>query len=151
MFRSFTAAVTAGLATLALAPVAEAAPLATWHGRYVWEESLGRIGGDTPADGLAAFVTTTLVLGPSAGPTQCRINAEGYQTYKQMQCTATPEMNALVIKFYKFNADSTGRYTLGTPLFRMTRTPGGLVTRLQAMQPSSDATPRSGRLFRRVG
>lgn len=151
MFKSLTTAVTAGLTALALAPAAEAAPLATWHGRYVWQESLGRIGGDTPAQGVAAFVTTTLVLGPSAGATGCMVSAEGYQTYERMQCTATPEMNALVIKFYKFGPDASGRYTLGTPLFTMTRTPGGLVTRLQAMSPSSNATPRAGRLFRQVG
>ncbi len=31
------------------------------------------------------------------------------------------------------------------------RTRGGLVTRLQALEPSSQATPHRGRLFRRVG
>jgi len=150
---SFKTAIALGFAAAALATpsVAGAAPLATWYGTYVWEESLGRIGGSTPAEGAAAFVTRTLSLGPSAGATGCTLNAEGFQTYEQMKCTATPEGESVIIKFYKFGANAPGRYRLGAPLFTMTRSGGGIVTRLQQMRPSSDASPGSGTLFRRAG
>jgi hypothetical protein len=153
MLTSFKTAIALGLAaaTLATPNVASAAPLGTWYGTYVWEESLGRIGGSTPAEGAAAFVTRTLSLGPSAGDTGCTVNAEGYQTYEQMKCTATPEGESVIIKFYKFGANAPGRYRVGAPLFTMTRTGSGLMTRLQGMRPSSDASPSSGMLFRRAG
>ena len=151
MFRSFATAATLGLATLAaVAPTgASAAPLATWHGRYVWEENLGRIGGSTPSEGIVAFTTYTLALGPGNGPTQCSLRGEGFQLNEQMQCTATPQGKSVIIKFYKFAANGRGRYRMAAPLFTMTRTGSGIVTRLQALQPSSAATPHSGRLFRR--
>lgn len=142
-----------GLASLSLtaAPSANAAPLSTWYGTFQWEESLGRIGGSTPAEGAAAFVTYTLSLGPNAGSTGCQLKGEGFQTYEQMQCTATPQGEAVIIKFYKFGATARGRYAMGAPLFTINRTEGGLITRLQALQPSSRATPNVGRLFRRIG
>lgn len=132
----------------AMAPV-HAAPLPEWYGRYVWAEPLGRIGGSGASDGLVAFVTYTLTIRPSRGSTGCTITAEGYQTNKRMQCTATPERNSVVIKYYRFRPAPGGdRYRPGAKLFTMSRTTRGLVTQLQALQPASDATPRSGRLFR---
>lgn len=155
MMKSFKAALALGLSLTGMvgATGASAEPLPTWYGRYVWEESLGRIGGSTPSEGVAAFVTYTLALGPGNGATGCRISIEGFQRYETMKCTATPQMNQLIIKFYRFDADNTargGRYALGTQLFTMTRTGNGLTTRLQAMGPSSDTTPRTGRLFLKV-
>ncbi|MEP9400449.1 DUF5991 domain-containing protein [Sphingomonas silueang] len=148
---SIKAAAALGLATLATAP-ATAAPLSSWYGRYVWEENVGRHGGDTPQDSIAAFVTRTLSIGPGNGATGCTLNGQGFQTNTRILCTATPQGDSVVIKFYKFGPDNMfGNYRIGSTLLTMTRTPGGIVTRLAAMGPSSDATPRTGKLFRRVG
>ena len=128
-------------------------PLAAWNGRYVWEESLGRIGGATAAEGAAAFVTYTLALGPGNGATSCTLNAQGFQTNMRMQCTATPQGGAVVIKFYRYGADNLrGKHAMGERL--MTLRPdgaGGITTQLETLQPASDATTRSGRLFRKLG
>ena len=128
---------------------AHAAPLPGWYGHYVWEEEIGRIGGSTPAEGVTAFITYTLALGPGNGATGCMVHAEGYQTYEQLKCTATPQMDSLIIKYYKFGPNAPGRYAMGAPLFTMTRTPHGLITRLQALRPAVRSTPQTGRLFRR--
>lgn len=155
MMKFFKAAFALGLSVTGVvgATSASAEPLPTWYGRYVWEEPLGRIGGSSPSESVAAFVTYTLSLGPSAGATGCRVTIEGYQRYETIKCTATPQMNQLIIKFYRFDADTVsraGRYALGTPLFTMTRTGAGLTTRLQAMGASGESTPRIGRLFLKV-
>lgn len=133
-------------AAAALPTVAAAAPLPTWYGSYVWEENVGRHGGDAPGEGIVAFRTYTLRLGPSAGATGCLLTGEGFQLYERLQCTATPEMDSVVIKYYNFR--NAGPYAMGAPLFRMTRTNHGLVTRLQALRPGSDLTRTTGRLFR---
>lgn len=142
----------AALCTVALmsAAPASAAPLSEWYGKFVWEEPLGRIGGDG-ADGVAIFVNHTLTLGPSAGSTGCRLDAEGYQTDRHWKCTATPEMGSVIIKLFKFRPTDPGRGPSGTRLFRITRGENGLVTRLEAYGPTSDMSPRSGRLFSRAG
>ncbi|QNE32356.1 hypothetical protein F1C10_10635 [Sphingomonas sp. NBWT7] len=145
----FTTAMLGITGALAALP-ASAAPLPTWYGTYVWEESLGRVGGEG-RDGVAIFVTRTLTLGPSAGSTGCRLSAEGYQTFEELKCTATPEMESVIIKLYKFRPTDAGRGPSGTRLFRIVRTENGLMTRLESYDATSDATPRSGRLFRRVG
>lgn len=145
---------TAALATALFAPVAAtpaaAQSLPTWYGSYVWEEALGRIGGEG-ADGVAIFVTHRLTLGPAAGNTGCRLDAEGYQTDLHVKCTATPEPGQVVIKLYKFRPTGPGRGPSGTRMFRMVRTNTGLTTRLEAYGPTSDMNPRVGRLFRQVG
>lgn len=127
------------------------APLSAWNGRYVWEESLGRIGGASAAEGAASFVTYTLALGPANGPTGCTLEAQGFQTNTRMQCTATPQGAAVVIKFYRFGADNIrGRHTMGERL--LTLQPdgaGGIRTQLEGLRPASDATARSGRLFQK--
>jgi hypothetical protein len=144
-----TAALASAFAAIATSP-ASAQGLATWHGTYVWEEPLGRVGGDR-GDAVAVFVTHTLTLGPSAGATGCRLDAEGFQTDTHVKCTATPEPGSVIIKLYKFRPTDPGRGPSGTRLFRMTRTNTGLATRLEAYGPTSDMGPRSGRLFRPVG
>jgi hypothetical protein len=149
MLKSMKTVAVLGAATLmALAP-ASAAPLSGWYGKFVWEEPLDRVGG-AGRDGVAIFVTHTLTLGPAAGATGCRLNAEGYQTSEQLKCTATPEMGSVIIKLYKFRPTDPGRGANGTRLFRITRTEAGLVTRLEGYDPTSDMSARSGRLFRRV-
>lgn len=138
------------LAAMTAAP-AVAAPLSNWHGRYVWEEHVGRRGGSAPGEGIEAFVTYTLALGPGNGPTGCRLIGQGLQTNRRIQCTATPQRDSVVIKFYRFGPDNIGGgYRTGTPLFTLTRTQTGVVTRLQGLRPSSDATRDTGRLFQRA-
>src|SRR4051812_18157426 len=101
MRKRFNPALAIGLGTIGLLPVAAgAAPLSSWYGRYIWEEPLGRIGGARPAEGAAAFVTYRLTLGQGGGPTACLLNAEGFQTYQHMRCTATPRGNAITVKYY---------------------------------------------------
>lgn len=144
------AAAVIGLAAATTAPAT--AQVAGWNGRYVWEESLGRIGGSNPRESVATFITYTLSLGAGNGSTGCMVRAEGYQTNLRLQCTATPQGKALIVKFYRFAAPAGGyQYRMGAPLFTLTRTRTGIVTRLQALGPASDASPRSGRLFRRIG
>ena len=131
---------------------APSGPLVAWHGRYVWEESLGRIGGSSPAEGAAAFVTHTLSLGPSAGATGCTLNAQGFQTNTRVLCTATPVGTSVDIKFYRAAPGNVGgRHAIGDRLFTLTRDGGGIGTRLEALDPASDSTPRTGRLFKKVG
>jgi hypothetical protein len=144
------AALAAAATTLSIAAPVSAAPLSTWYGTYRYEESLGRVGGDTPTDGPAVFVTRTLVLGPRAGASGCRLDAEGFQTYQKMLCTATPEGRSLVVKFYRTREPDQARYRIGEPLFRLTRTPAGLRTRLLGYRPTSDRSASAGTLFRRV-
>ncbi|WP_085808669.1 DUF5991 domain-containing protein [Sphingomonas sp. TZW2008] len=150
MLKSIMTVAALGAATLPVAGPAIAAPLSTWHGTFVWEEPLGRVGG-AGADGVAIFVTHTLTLGPAAGSTGCRLDAQGYQTDLHVKCTATPEMDSVVIKLYKFRPTDPGRGPSGTRLFRMTRTENGLMTRLESYGPTSDMGSRSGPLFRRAG
>jgi hypothetical protein len=150
MLKSIMSAAALGAAALTGAAPAAAAPLSAWYGTFVWEEALGRIGGEG-ADGVAIFVTHTLTLGPSAGPSGCRLDAEGYQTDRHWKCTATPEMGTVIIKLFKLRPTDPGRGVSGTRLFRIARGENGLTTRLEAYGPTSDISPRSGRLFRRVG
>ena len=143
------AAIGAGLAAAVATPAS--AQVAGWNGRYVWEEPLGRVGGNNPRESVAIFVTYTLSLGAGNGPTGCLLRAEGYQTNVRMQCTRTPQGNSLIVKFYRFASPARGsRYRMGAALFTLSRTRGTIVTRLQALRPASDASPRSGRLFRRL-
>lgn len=146
----FAAAAATLAAALPTAP-ADAAPLASWHGRYVWEENVGRQGGSAPGEGIVAFVTYTLSIGPGNGATGCTLNGQGFQTNTRILCTATPQGNSVIVKFYKFGPDNMfGSYRIGAPLFTLTRGPGGLTTRLAALIKSSDSTPSVGRLFRKV-
>ncbi|WP_076999004.1 DUF5991 domain-containing protein [Variovorax sp. KK3] len=134
------------------AGAAQAPPLSAWHGRYVWEEALGRVGGSSPTDSVAIFITYTLSLGPGNGSTGCTLDAEGYQTNERMLCTATPSGPSLVVKFYKFGPDNVrGRHTTGERLLTLTRDGGGIATQLEGLKPASDASARKGRLFRKVG
>lgn len=132
--------------------VQQTSPLAAWQGRYVWEESLGRIGGSSPSEGAAAFVTHTLALGPGSGPTGCTLNAEGFQTYTRTICTATPSGTSLVVKFYKAGPENVGgRHAVGDRLLTLSRDNSGIATRLEGLSPASDAAPRAGRFFKKVG
>jgi|GEM_PF-4871170 len=130
-------------------PASSSTPSFAWHGRYVWEESIGRVGGSAPSEGVAAFINHTLVLGPSAGSTSCALNGDGYQTHRRIICTATPEGQSLVIKFYQFApGNALGRHQVGQRLFTLTRAPEGVVTRLEGLAPAVDNMPRSGMLFK---
>lgn len=130
------------------ATAATAAPIQTWYGTYIWEEPLGRMGGSSPTDSIALYRTYRLLLGPAAGSTGCIVTGSGFQLNDQFKCTATPQEESVIIKFYHFGSNATARYPSGTPMFTMTRTNSGLVTQLQALQPTSRTTPFRGRLFR---
>lgn len=141
-----------GLA-FAAAAVALSAPasaqVAGWTGRYVWEENVGRQGGSSPSDSIAAFITYTLSIGPGNGATGCTLNGQGFQTNKRIQCTVTPRGNTIIVKFYRFGPDNmfNDGYTRGQALFTLTRTGRGLTTTLQGLRASNRGTPRVGRLF----
>jgi hypothetical protein len=132
-------------------PAAATAQVAGWNGRYVWEEDVGRRGG-AGADGITAFITYTLSIGPGNGSTGCTLSGQGLQTNRRIQCTVTPRANSIIVKFYKFGPNNVGgRYPSGQPLLTLTRTRGGITTALHGLGPSNRTTPRSGVLFRRVG
>lgn len=150
MLKAIKTAAVLCAATLMTAVPASAAPLSGWYGKFVWEEALGRIGGEG-RDGVAIFVTHTLTLGPSAGSSGCRLDAEGYQTDRHWKCTATPEMGSVIIKLFKLRPTDPGQGLSGTRLFKITRGESGLVTRLESYTPTSGATHSSEHLFRRVG
>jgi hypothetical protein len=149
MLKTICTAAAVATAVLAAPSPADAQSIATWYGRYVWEEPLGRVGGPG-RDGVAIFVTRTLTLGAAAGPTGCLLKSEGYQTFETMRCTATPAQGTLTIKFYRTVEGRFVRHRLGETLFTMQRTPRGLTTSLRALRPTSDRTPGYGRLFRRI-
>ncbi|WP_315760280.1 DUF5991 domain-containing protein [Sphingomonas sp. Y38-1Y] len=147
-----TIALTIAAAAAAL-PAAAPAQVAAWNGRYVWEENVGRHGGTTPQDSIAAFITYTLRVGPGNGPTGCTLNGQGFQTNKRIVCTVTPQGRSAIVKFYGYGPDNMfdDGYRRGQPLFTLTRGPRGVATTLQALQASSRTTPRRGTLFRRAG
>lgn len=139
-------------ALAATVPMQATAQVASWNGRYVWEEDVGRHGGTTPSDSIAAFITYTLSIGPGKGPTGCLLTGQGFQTNRRIQCTVTPRANSITVKFYKFGADNIGgRYPSGQPLFTLTKTPRGILTSLNGLGASNRTTPRAGMLFRRAG
>lgn len=142
-------------ATLTLAAVASqpaSAQVATWQGRYIWEEDVGRYGGPDKRDSVVAFITYTLHIGPSAGATGCSLEGQGFQTNKRIRCTVTPQGRSAIVKFYGYGPDNMfdSGYRRGQPLFTLTRGPRGIVTTLQGLKASSRTTPRSGTLFRRL-
>jgi hypothetical protein len=140
-------------AAAAILPTDAPAQVAGWYGRYVWEEDVGRRGGSDPRSSIAAFITYRLHVGPSAGPTGCRLEGQGLQTNKRIQCTVTPQGRSAIVKFYGYDRDNMFEdgYRLGQTLFTLTRGPSGITTSLQALQPSNRTTPRNGTLFRRAG
>jgi hypothetical protein len=141
------------VAAAAALPAAAPAQVAGWTGRYVWEEDVGRHGGNDPRDNIAAFITYRLQVGPGAGPTGCRLEGQGLQTNKRIQCTVTPQGRSAIVKFYGYGPDNMfdDGYRRGQTLFTLTRGPRGITTTLQALKPSNRTTPRSGTLFRRAG
>jgi len=147
--KSIALTLTAAAVTL---PAAASAQVAGWTGRYVWEEEVGRHGGTTPSDSIAAFITYTLAIGPGNGSTGCTLTGQGFQTNRRIQCTVTPRANSIIVKFYKFGTGNIGgRYPSGAQLFTLTRTRNGIVTSLHGLGASNRTTPHSGVLFRRAG
>ena len=80
------------LLSLVLAPLALLSALAAgpWDGTYVYEQGLGKNPG-----GIALFVTHTLTINGS----ECRIDAEGYQTDEHIRCKATANGDKLDVTF----------------------------------------------------
>lgn len=129
--------------TLTAAPALAAPP--GWLGRYVYEQSLGRgPGGDTP------FISHVLTLGPK----HCALDTEGFQVFEHIICDVQWRGDAVTVTFVGFdnrNPDANllvaKHYRPGEPLFTLTKTPNGLMTRWldYARAPKG---PKSGRYFR---
>lgn len=137
-------------AAMAFTAPAHAASTPGWDGAYVWEDPLGRIGGANAEEGVAAFVTYTLMIGIGTGETGCWLSIEGYQTDAEIACTATAQGTSLVVRFdHAVNGVRPGRYAQGVALLTLTRG-GALVTQLQALKDSRNVA-RKGLLFRPAG
>jgi len=113
---------------VALAPLVAAQAAGPWDGTYVYEQGLGKNPG-----GIALFVTHTLTINGS----DCRIDAEGYQTNEHIRCKATANGDKLDVAFLSFKdggmLDQFGNktYTVNQPLFALTRKGNAIATTWQ--------------------
>jgi len=118
------------LLSLVLAPLALASALAAgpWDGTYVYEQGLGKNPG-----GIALFVTHTLTINGS----ECRIDAEGYQTDERIRCKATTNGDKLDVSFVSFKNGGMNNqfgkqiYTANQPLFALTKKGNAIATTWQ--------------------
>jgi hypothetical protein len=116
------------LALGVLAPLVTALAAGPWDGIYVYEQGLGKNPG-----GIALFVTHTLTINGS----DCRIDAEGYQTNEHIRCKATANGDKLDVAFLSFKdggqLDSYGnqKYKVNQPLFALTRQGNAIATAWQ--------------------
>ena len=118
------------LLSLVLAPLALASALAAgpWDGTYVYEQGLGKNSG-----GIALFVTHTLTINGS----ECRIDAEGYQTDERIRCKATTNGDKLDVSFVSFKNGGMNNqfgkqiYTANQPLFALTKKGNAIATTWQ--------------------
>ena len=118
------------LLSLVLAPLAALSALAArpWDGTYVYEQGLGKNPG-----GIALFVTHALTINGS----ECRIDAEGYQTDERIRCKATANGNKLDVAFVSFKDGGMNNqfgkkiYTANQPLFTLTNQGNAIATTWQ--------------------
>jgi hypothetical protein len=118
------------LLSLVLAPLAAVSALAAgpWHGTYVYEQGQGQNPG-----GIALFVTHTLTINGS----DCRIDAEGYQTDEHIRCKATANGDKLDVAFVSFKDGGMNNqfgkkiYTASQPLFTLTKQGNAIATTWQ--------------------
>ena len=112
-------------APLAAMPVLAAGP---WDGTYIYEQGLGKNPG-----GIALFVTHTLTINGS----ECRIDAEGYQTDEHIRCKATANGDKLDVTFVSFKDGGMNNqfgkkiYTANQPLFTLTKQGNAIATTWQ--------------------
>ena len=113
---------------IALAPLAAAHAAGPWDGTYIYEQGLGKNPG-----GIALFVTHTHTINGS----QCRIDAEGYQTNEHIRCKATANGDKLDVTFVSFKDGGMNNqfgkkiYTVNQPLFTLTKQGNAIATTWQ--------------------
>ena len=83
--------------------------------------------------GIALFVTHTLTINGS----ECRIDAEGYQTDEHIRCKATANGDKLDVSFVSFKNGGMNNqfgkqiYTANQPLFALTKKGNAIATTWQ--------------------
>lgn len=115
------------LLSLVVTPLAVVSALAAapWDGTYVYEQGLGKNPG-----GIALFVTHTLTINGS----ECRLDAQGYQTDEHIRCRATANGDKLEVAFVSFKDggmnNQFGRkiYTANQPLFTLAKQGNAIAT-----------------------
>lgn len=113
------------VAPLATMPALAAGP---WDGTYVYEQGLGKNSG-----GIALFVTHTLTINGS----ECRLDAEGYQTNEHIRCKATANGDKLDVSFVSFKDSGMNNqfgkkiYAANQPLFILTKQGNSIATTWQ--------------------
>ncbi|MGX5777314.1 DUF5991 domain-containing protein [Methylorubrum zatmanii] len=142
----------AGLAVFAgLSPPAfaeEGAAAREWQGRYRYEHAAGRTAG-----GTGIVVIYDLSLGPPGTRGGCVLSMAGFQTDERLLCQAQREGDGLTVTFHRYpdgrtvNTYGVAVYRPGQPLFRLSRSEAGLVTRWQGLRPDGQAVPETGSFF----
>ena len=146
MFKSIKTKTVLALATAGLAVTAAGAQgIGQWYGTFQYEHEIGPTGAN--GDGPVAFRTYTLRLAPPTRGTGCTVTVTGYQIDQQLQCTATPQMGSLIVKY--FNLRPRAPYYNGQPLLTLTRSENGIVTHWQAIGVPEGA-PSRGMAMRRI-
>ena len=88
-----------------------------WQGEYSYYASGGQTRG-----GSQIMMDIMLKIDPQAGDKYCELNADGYQTYDRIVCTAAVDKNRLVVRFKSYEDDrivneyDVARYKIGETL-----------------------------------
>jgi Family of unknown function (DUF5991) len=90
-----TRALAAGLSAGWMATAAVAAP--PWDGTYLYEQTVGAVSGD-----IKLLVNHKLMIDLD----NCRLDTEGYQTFEQIRCRATPNGDKLEVFFDRYDDDN---------------------------------------------
>jgi hypothetical protein len=91
-----------------------------WSGEYDYFSS----GGET-AGGSKIMMHITLKIDKQGGEERCQLNADGYQTYDRIVCTAAMDKNRLTLRFKSYpdgsiaNPIGVEEYKVGETLFSL--------------------------------
>jgi len=135
MKRLLALAISAGLLSSA------ASATSPWDGTYLFEQSIGT------GSNVKLFVNHKLTLGPDG----CRIDAEGYQTYEHILCTATPSGNKLDVLFARYaedekiNVNGAKTYEPNQKLFTLHRSGDAVTTEWAGYAMNKDGWALLGR------